>query len=206
MIGLGLAQWRVAWLTNRQERDVDAAVETLVENLFTAPARARAGEQLRLAFEDQALLRRHTLLLKSADQFLQAGLAERDPARARVWFGEALESAREALDAFPLRSTLVMAAIVDAMAERGLTGWDQVVAVRQDVLRHDPRHTASLVRLAEAHAEAGDLDEARIVARRALDVDDSFRMDPLRQLPGAVRERCAALAAEPTPPADASPG
>jgi len=206
MIGLGLAQWRVAWLTHRQERDVDAAVETLVENLFTAPARARAGEQLRLAFEDQALLRRHTLLLKSADQFLQAGLAERDPARARVWFGEALESARGALDAFPLRSTLVMAAILDAMAERGLTGWDQVVAVRRDVLRHDPRHTASLVRLAEAHAEAGDLDEARIVARRALDVDDSFRMDPLRQLPGAVRERCAALAAEPTPPADASPG
>jgi len=179
--------------TARQEQAVDAAAETLVENLFTAPARASAGEQLREAVEQEPILRRHLLLLKSADQFLQAGLAEPDPARARVWFGEALDSARAARDAFPFRSALVSAAIIDAMVVRGLVGWDEVVAVRSDVLTQDPRHTTSLVRLADAYGMAGNDAAARDAARKALEVDDSFRLDPLRQLPSAVRERCRGL-------------
>jgi len=182
-----------SWTTARQERAVDAAAETLVENLFTAPARASAGEQLRAAVEEEPILRRHLLLLKSADQFLQAGLAEPDPARARVWFGEALDSARAAREAFPFRSALVSAAIIDAMVVRGLVGWDEVVAVRSDVLTQDPRHTTSLVRLADAYGMAGNDAAARDAARKALEVDDSFRLDPLRQLPSAVRERCRGL-------------
>ena len=194
---IAVLQGAAASATARQERAVDAAAETLVENLFTSPARARAGEQLRAAVEDEPMLRRHLLLLKSADQFLQAGLAEPDPARARVWFGEALDSARAARDAFPFRSTLVSAAIIDAMVERGLVGWDQVIAVRSDVLAHDPRHTTSWVRLVDAYGMAGDDGAARDAARRALDADDSFRLDPLRQLPSAVRERCRIAAGAP---------
>ncbi len=190
-------QGATALATARQERAVDAAAETLVENLFTSPARARAGEQLRVAVEEEPILRRHLLLIKSADQFLQAGLAEPDPARARVWFGEALDSARAARDAFPFRSALVSAAIIDAMVERGLVGWDQVIAVRSDVLAHDPRHTTSWVRLVDAYGMAGDDGAARDAARRALDADDSFRLDPLRQLPSAVRERCRIAAGAP---------
>ena len=195
LVVIAALQGAASWATLRQERAVDAAAETLVENLFTPPARAQAGEQLRAAFDDEPLLRRHVLLLKSADQFLQAGLGERDPARARVWFGSALDSAHAARDAFPFRSALVSAAIVDVMVERGLVGWDQVIAVRSDVLKNDPRHTTSLVRLADAHAMAGDDAAARDAAQRALDVDDSFRLDPLRQLPAAVRERCRIMAA-----------
>ncbi|MBM4110438.1 MAG: hypothetical protein FJ254_03645 [Phycisphaerae bacterium] len=189
LVGIATLQGATAWVTHRQERAVDAAAETLVENLFTPPARACAAEQLRTAVEDEPVLRRHLLLLKSADQFLQAGLGDRDPARARVWFGEALDSARAASSAFPLRSALVSAATVDAMVERGMIGWDQVIAVRTDVLSHDPRHTMSLVRLADAYEKAGDHRAARDAAQRALDADDSFRLDPLRQLPAAVRER-----------------
>ncbi len=194
LVSIATLQGAAALATARQERAVEAAAETLVENLFTAPARARAGEILRTAVEEHSILRRHLLLLKSADQFLQAGIGERDPARARVWFDEALDSARAATDAFPFRSALVSAAIIDAMVERGLVGWDQVIAVRGDVLLHDPRHTTSWVRLIDAHGMAGDDAAARDAARRALDADDSFRLDPLRQLPGAVRERCRVAA------------
>jgi hypothetical protein len=89
---------------------------------------------------------------------------------------------------------LVSAAIIDAMVERGLVGWDQVIAVRSDVLAHDPRHTTSWVRLVDAFGMARDEAAARDAARKALEVDDSFRLDPLRQLPSAVRERCRIVA------------
>jgi len=79
------------------------------------------------------------------------------------------------------------------MVVRGLVGWDEVVAVRSDVLTQDPRHTTSLVRLADAYGMAGNDAAARDAARKALEVDDSFRLDPLRQLPSAVRERCRGL-------------
>lgn len=197
LVTIATLQGAAAWTTLQQERAVEAAAETLVENLFTSPARARAGEQLRATVEEHSILRRHLLLLKSADQYLQAGLAEPDPARARVWFGEALDSARVAREAFPFRSALVSAAIVDAMVERGLVGWDQVIAVRSDVLLQDPRHTTSWVRLVDAYGMAGDDAAARDAATRALDADDSFRLDPLRQLPGAVRERCRIAAGAP---------
>jgi DNA-binding SARP family transcriptional activator len=111
-----------------------------------------------------------------------------------VWFDEALDSARAARQAFPFRSVLVSAAIIDAMVERGLAGWEEVIAVRGDLLLYDPRHTTSWVRLIDAYGMTGDQAAARDAARRALDADDSFRLDPLRQLPIAVRERCLAAA------------
>jgi hypothetical protein len=193
-VSIASLQGAASWATLHQDRAVEAAAETLVENLFTPPARARSGEQLRTAVEEHSVLRRHLLLLKSADQFLQAGLAEPDPARARVWFDEALDSARAARQAFPFRSVLVSAAIIDAMVERGLAGWEEVIAVRGDLLLYDPRHTTSWVRLIDAYGMTGDQAAARDAARRALDADDSFRLDPLRQLPIAVRERCLAAA------------
>lgn len=183
--------------TMEQEHAIASAAETLVENLFTSPARARAGDQLLAAYDDHPALRRHLLLLKSADQVLQAATGDPDPARARVMFTEALAAADRAREAFPLRASLVHASIMDAMADRGLAGWDQVVDARTEVLTHDPRHTVSWVRMAKARAQMGDAVQASEAARRALDTDASFRLDPLRQLPAAVRAECERLVAVP---------
>jgi hypothetical protein len=49
-------------------------------------------------------------------------------------------------------------------------------------------------RLAEAHLRAGRAAVAQDAARRALAADDSFALDPLRQLPAADRARLEALA------------
>lgn len=197
VLALAAAQATVAFLTARQERAIDAAAHTLVENLFTPPSRALAGEQLRAAAEDEPLLRRHMLLLRAADQFLQAAAGERDPARARVMFDDALAAVDDARAAFPLRAALVRASIIDGMVERGLVGWDQVTLARNDVLAHDPRHTMSWVRLAEAQARSGDAAASRATARHALEVDASFRLDPLRQMSKPVRQRCEAWMAAP---------
>jgi len=127
-------------------------------------------------------LRRHLLLAKSADQWLQAGLAETDPARARVWFDEALAHAARCRAAMPLRTALEASAITQAMADRGLAPWSDVVDAGERVLVHDPRHTMTMVRIAEALARTGEAERAAEWARRALEADASFALDPLRRL------------------------
>ena len=140
-------------------------------------------------------MRRHLLLAKSADQWLQAGLAETDPARARVWFDEALAHAARCRAAMPLRTALEASAITQAMADRGLAPWSDVVDAGERVLVHDPRHTMTMVRIAEALARTGEAERAAEWARRALEADASFALDPLRRLAPVARDRCEALVA-----------
>jgi len=188
-----IGQAALARTVQLQERTIDAAAEALVENLFTPPSRAKAGELLATAFDEHASLRRHLLLAKSADQWLQAGLAETDPARARVWFDEALAHAARCRAAMPLRAALEASAITQAMADRGLAPWSDVVDACEAVLVHDPRHTMTMVRIAEALARTGEAERAAEWARRALEADASFALDPLRHMPAAARSRCEAL-------------
>ncbi|MFZ9688324.1 MAG: hypothetical protein ACO3DS_00645 [Phycisphaerales bacterium] len=188
-----IGQAALARTVQLQERTIDAAAEALVENLFTPPSRAKAGELLATAFDEHASLRRHLLLAKSADQWLQAGLAETDPARARVWFDEALAHAARCRAAMPLRAALEASAITQAMAERGLVPFGAVVDAGEAVLVHDPRHTMTMVRIAEALARTGEAERAAEWARRALEADASFALDPLRHMPAAARSRCEAL-------------
>jgi hypothetical protein len=195
-----IAQASLARTVQLQERTIDAAAEVLVENLFTSPSRAKAGEMLATAFDEHASLRRHLLLAKSADQWLQAGLAETDPARARVWFDEALAHAARCRVAMPLRAALETGAITQAMAERGLVPWGAVVDAGEAVLVHDPRHVMTMVRIAEALARTGEAERAAEWARRALAADESFALDPLRRMPAAARSRCEALVGGGTPP------
>jgi hypothetical protein len=195
-----IAQASLARTVQLQERTIDAAAEVLVENLFTSPSRAKAGEMLATAFDEHASLRRHLLLAKSADQWLQAGLAETDPARARVWFDEALAHAARCRVAMPLRAALETGAITQAMAERGLVPWGAVVDAGEAVLAHDPRHTMTMVRIAESLARMGESGRAAEWARRALEADESFALDPLRRMPAAARSRCEALVGVGTPP------
>jgi hypothetical protein len=195
-----IAQASLARTVQLQERTIDAAAEVLVENLFTSPSRAKAGEMLATAFDEHASLRRHLLLAKSADQWLQAGLAETDPARARVWFDEALAHAARCRVAMPLRAALETGAITQAMAERGLVPWGAVVDAGEAVLAHDPRHTMTMVRIAESLARMGESGRAAEWAHRALEADESFALDPLRRMPAAARSRCEALVGGGTPP------
>jgi hypothetical protein len=188
-----IAQASLARTVQLQERTIDAAAAVLVENLFTSPSRAKAGEMLATAFDEHASLRRHLLLAKSADQWLQAGLAETDPARARVWFDEALAHAARCRVAMPLRAALETGAITQAMAERGLVPWGAVVDAGEAVLAHDPRHTMTMVRIAESLARMGESGRAAEWAHRALEADESFALDPLRRMPAAARSRCEAL-------------
>jgi tetratricopeptide (TPR) repeat protein len=188
-----IAQASLARTVQLQERTIDAAAEVLVENLFTSPSRAKAGEMLATAFDEHASLRRHLLLAKSADQWLQAGLAETDPARARVWFDEALAHAARCRVAMPLRAALETGAITQAMAERGLVPWGAVVDAGEAVLAHDPRHTMTMVRIAESLARMGESGRAAEWAHRALEADESFALDSLRRMPAAARSRCEAL-------------
>lgn len=196
VLGASIGQGMLAVSVHAQERAVEAAAETIIENHGTAPARAKAAEQLAQAFDDHPWLRRHLLLAKSADQWLQAGLMETDPARARVWFDEALAHAARCQEAMPLRTALLIGSTAQAMAERGLVPWGVVIDAGQRVLDQDPRNLTWLVRIAQAHASAGDPVAAAAWAARALNADASFALDPLRQLPPATRAQCEALERE----------
>ncbi len=183
MLMISAVQCWSAHHVNAQEAQVEAAADALVEGAFTAAARVSAAEGLMEAYASHADLRRRVLLLRASDQWLQAAMLETDPARARVWFGEALASATLASVDPPLRAVLMRAGIVDAMESRGLADADAVLVARRDVLALDPRHTASLARRAFALAALGRMEEARDAASAALEADDSFVLDPLRQLP-----------------------
>ena len=62
----------------------------------------------------------------------------------------------------------------------------------------NPRSVRGLTRLADARARAGDPAGAADAARRALAADDSYALDPLRQLPAAERARLERLATSPS--------
>jgi hypothetical protein len=51
----------------------------------------------------------------------------------------------------------------------------------------------TMVRIAEALARTGEAERAAEWARRALEADASFALDPLRHMPAAARSRCEAL-------------
>jgi hypothetical protein len=63
----------------------------------------------------------------------------------------------------------------------------------------NPRSVRGFARLADARARAGDPAGAADAARRALAADDSYALDPLRQLPAAERARLERLATSPAP-------
>jgi len=62
----------------------------------------------------------------------------------------------------------------------------------------NPRSVRGFARLADASARAGDPAGAADAARRALAADDSYALDPLRQLPAAERARLERLATSPS--------
>jgi hypothetical protein len=63
----------------------------------------------------------------------------------------------------------------------------------------NPRSVRGFARLADARARAGDAAGAADAARRALAADDSYALDPLRQLPAAERARLESLSASSSP-------
>jgi hypothetical protein len=58
----------------------------------------------------------------------------------------------------------------------------------------NPRSVRGWTRLAEALARAGRADDSRAAARRALECDASYALDPLRRLPDPARARLEELA------------
>ncbi|MFM9098675.1 MAG: O-antigen ligase family protein, partial [Phycisphaerales bacterium] len=63
----------------------------------------------------------------------------------------------------------------------------------------NPRSVRGLTRLADARTRADDAAGAADAARRALAADDSYLLDPLRQLPAAERARLERLATSAAP-------
>lgn len=197
------------------ERTVEDAALPLA--LF---ARARAGENLpRVMDLDDARFQAAAAMLADRDDpwlvrpaLVAAALEQAAASVAGMPADASIESrsarCRQALGlavvGFGPRSGERVASAAGLLAEAVLAqprecadrAWLEEFAVQcaQRQVDLDPRSVRGWTRLAEAHLRAGRAAVAQDAARRALAADDSFALDPLRQLPAAERARLEALA------------
>ncbi len=202
------------------ERAVEAAAQPLAEfgrarlGFGPAPARSPADDRLKLAaivYPDTDLVSRWLVrpsLRAAALSQLAAAVASLGPAAHP-------EDAERIVDAAMRPFALLPAC--EAEASAGGLVLEAILASRSPaaVARHDeaaelqsrwadlqvffnPRSVRGFARLADARARAGDPDGAADAARRALAADDSYALDPLRQLPAAERARLERIATSPS--------
>ena len=119
------------------------------------------------------------------------------PPEDAQWPEKALELANHALDTHHYESVASSAALVadalDAASARGMKGVTKaaidalLLRAAQRQVSINPRSVRGWTRLANVAESQGDSAASRNAALRALAADDSFALDPLRQLPSTER-------------------
>ena len=98
---------------------------------------------------------------------------------------------------------LVLEAILASPAPAAVVRAGEAAALQQKwaelQVSFNPRSVRGFARLADARTRADDPAGAADAARRALAADDSYVLDPLRQLPVAERARLERLATSAAP-------
>jgi hypothetical protein len=199
------------------ERAVEAAARPLAEfglarlGIAPAPTRAIADDRLRLAdavLSEQAWgdrwLGRPSLRAAARAQLALAVAALRadtNPEDAE----RIVDAALAPFEVLPTCESdaasggLVLESILASDAPAARARRDEATALQAKwaelQVTFNPRSVRGFARLADARARTGDAD----AARRALAADDSYALDPLRQLPADERARLESLSASPSP-------
>lgn len=143
-------------------------------------------------------------LAQSLDQYAQALAATRPgTAEHASLSAESLAAARELVARAPTDAVLGASMAVARQVSSGVAaaGGDPTVALQAQLdyargqIKLNPRNTRALLRAGEALQSLGRRAEAANAYRRALEVDETFALDPLRQLPDAERSQIAARVA-----------
>jgi hypothetical protein len=203
------------------ERAVEAAAQPLAEfgrarlGLGPAPARPVADDRLRLAelvYPETELpnrwLTRPSLRAAALSQ-LAAAVSGLGPATPPEDAERIVDAAMRPFGILPLCESdasaggLVLEAMLASPAPAAFVRAGDAAALQQEWAElqvfFNPRSVRGFARLADARARAGDPAGAADAARRALAADDSYALDPLRQLPAAERARLERLATSPAP-------
>jgi hypothetical protein len=203
------------------ERAVEAAARPLAEfglarlGIAPAPTRAIADDRLRLAdavLSEQAWgdrwLGRPSLRAAARAQLALAVAALRadtNPEDAE----RIVDAALAPFEVLPTRESdaasggLVLESVLASDAPAARARRDEATALQAKwaelQVTFNPRSVRGFARLADARARTGDAAGAADAARRALAADDSYALDPLRQLPADERARLESLSASPSP-------
>jgi hypothetical protein len=203
------------------ERAVEAAARPLAEfglarlGIAPAPTRAIADDRLRLAdavLSEQAWgdrwLGRPSLRAAARAQLALAVAALRadtNPEDAE----RIVDAALAPFEVLPTCESdaasggLVLESILASDAPAARARRDEATALQAKwaelQVTFNPRSVRGFARLADARARTGDAAGAADAARRALAADDSYALDPLRQLPADERARLESLSASPSP-------
>lgn len=172
---------------NRQDEIAIAAAERLNQsaqkNSAEALAIGRAQAGMSLAEAAKMWPPRTSYGLHAAEQLQAAATCDPLPNEAIAWLRGAREAAQstEATRSGQFQSRLLLSTIAIREAELSVGSWPAAAEALQDVLAINPRHCESWLRLADVFASQGDTLAARAAFESALDCNESFAPDPLRQ-------------------------
>ncbi len=192
-LALGCALVISPALSRQDEIAIDAA-ELLNKsarkksNEALAIGRAQAG--IALAYAAKIWPPRTIYSLHAAEQLQAAAMCDPLPNEAIGWLRAARESAQsaEATHSGQFQSRLLLSTIAIREAELSVGSWQAAEHALQDVLAINPRHCESWLRLADVFAGQGNTLAARAAFESALECNESFALDPVRQF-SADRKR-----------------
>ncbi len=146
-----------------------------------AAARAKAGEALVEASHIWPL--RSAYAIRAGEQWQAAAACEPLPSDAPAWLRAGRESARsvEDLDSSRFAARLLISTIAIREAELSTGSWNAAEDALRKVLAVNPRHSESWLRLATVLSQMGDRAGARAALQSALESNETYSLDPLRQ-------------------------
>lgn len=150
-------------------------------NELLAAARAQAGESLLSA--SQIWPRRTVYALRAAEQLQAAASCDPLPTEAGSWLRSGRESAQslDEIGSCQFAARLLISTIAMREAEISGGSWEAARDALRRLLAMNPRHSESWLRLAEVLKHLGDGPGAHAALQSALEADETFSLDPLRQ-------------------------
>ena len=150
-------------------------------SVLLANARAETGESLFRA--SQIWPQRTVYALRAAEQWQAAASCDPLPNEAGSWLRSGRESAQsvEVFWSCQFAARLLISTIAIREAEISTGSWEAARDALRRLLALNPRHSESWLRLAEVLKQLGDGPGAHAALQTALEVNETFSLDPLRQ-------------------------
>lgn len=153
---------------------------------------AQARAQAATALDEAAKIWPHRgwYEVRAAEQWQGAASGLPTDSNAGDWIRQAGIAARSAsqLNSARFAALLVNSTVTIRAESMGEASIDDAIEAIASVLALNPRHVESWIRLADAYSMAGRRDASIHALREALAADESYWLDPLRQLPLQRRE------------------
>ena len=146
-----------------------------------AMGRARAGASLVSAA--QIWPPRPAYALRAAEQWKAAASCDPLPVDSPEWLRSGMACAQSVagMNSSSFSALLLMSTIALREAEISSGSWRSAELALREVLAVNPRHSESWIRLSLALAKQGDTLGARAALNSALESNETYALDPLRQ-------------------------